>query len=181
MQRFALSVLVCAVLAGCNAAPEQPSTAAPAASAPAATAAAPAPAAAPSSDASAMPGMTAEQHAAMNAQGGDAGAMKHDGTDAMHEGASGDAAMTSGAQAGWYSAGTFRACGSTAAMKVDKASEIDQKIKAGGMSAGDPVYVKLEGMPMGKGDYMVTRVVQVGSSTPVRDCPMTGTTTQSGR
>ena len=85
-----------------------------------------------------------------------------------------------GAQAGWYSAGTFRACGSATAMKVDKAADIDRQIKAGGMSAGDPVYVKLEGMPMGKGDYMVTRVVQVGSPTPVRDCPMSGTTTQSG-
>lgn len=84
-----------------------------------------------------------------------------------------------GVQAGWYTAGIFRACGSKQAMKVDKPAAIDAQIKKGGMSAGDPVYVQLEGMPMGD-SYMLTRVAQVGSKAPVRDCPMTGTTTQNG-
>jgi hypothetical protein len=93
--------------------------------------------------------------------------------------ASGQPTPAGGVQAGWYTAGIFRACGSTQAMKVDKPAAIDAQIKKGGMSAGDPVYVQLEGMPMGD-SYMLTRVAQVGSKTPVRDCPMTGTTTQKG-
>jgi len=93
--------------------------------------------------------------------------------------AASDDAMKGTVQAGWYSNGTFRACGESTGMKVDKAGEIDQKIKAAGMSASDPVYVKLEGMAM-DGGYMVTNIAQVGSSAPVRDCPMAGTTTQTG-
>lgn len=85
-----------------------------------------------------------------------------------------------GAQAGWYSGGMFRTCGSATALKVDNTADIERQIKAGGMAAGEPVYVKLEGMPMSGNVYMLTRVVQVGSSTPVRDCPMVGTTTQIG-
>lgn len=122
-----------------------------------------------------MAGMSAEEHAAMDA------ATKAHGDD--HAAADAKGASTGGmatsTQAGWYTAGTFRACGSAKDMKVDKAAEIDAQIKKGGMSAGDPVYVQVEGMPMGD-SYMLTRVVQVGSKTPVRDCPMTGTTTQVG-
>lgn len=126
-------------------------------------------------------GMSAQEHAAMDA----ANAAHGDGHDNGHgdaAGATGAAAsggMNTGTQAGWYSAGTFRACGSAKAMKVDKPAEIDAQIKKGGMSASDPVYVQVEGMAMGEG-YMLTRVVRVGAKTPVRDCPMTGTTTQVG-
>ena len=56
-------------------------------------------------------------------------------------------------------------------------ADIDAKIRAGDMSPNDPVYVRLEGAPA-NGAFNVTRVAQVGSPTPVRDCPMTGTTTQ---
>lgn len=123
----------------------------------------------------AMPEMAPETHAAMeaaqHAQDARRGAVTDGGT---HD----DAAAT--AQAGWYTAGTFRACGSTAALTLDKAADIDARIKAEGMSPTDPVYVRLEGMPMGDGQYMVTRIVQVGAKSPVRDCPMTGTTVQSG-
>lgn len=122
-----------------------------------------------------MAGMSAQEHAAMDAATdphGDA----HAASDAAAKGAN---RMGTRMQAGWYSAGTFRACGSTKAMKVDNTADIDAQIKQGGMSAGDPVYVQVEGMPMGA-SYMLTRVVQVGSKTPVRDCPMTGTTTQVG-
>lgn len=121
-----------------------------------------------------MAGMSAQEHAAMdaatNAHGDD-----HPAADA----AKGAAGMSTSTQAGWYTAGTFRACGSAQAMKVDNTAEIDAQIKKGGMNAGDPVYVQIEGMPMGQ-SYMLTRVLQVGSKTPVRNCPMTGTTTQTG-
>ena len=132
----------------------------------------------------AMAGMSAEQHAAMDAANAAHGDGDDDGHGDAHgaTGATGAAAnggMSTSTQAGWYSAGTFRACGSSKAMKVDKPAEIDAQIKKGGMSASDPVYVQVEGMAMGEG-YMLTRVVQVGSKTPVRDCPMTGTTTQVG-
>lgn len=138
-----------------------------------------------------MPGMTADEHAAMDAAGTThADADAHVAADASNVSSavddmkgmdmdSGSQAMASGAQAGWYRAGTFRACGSSASMKVDKAAQIDQKIKAGGMSAGDPVYVKLEGMPMGD-SYMLTKVVAVGSKTPIRDCVMSDPTNKVG-
>lgn len=129
-----------------------------------------------------MAGMSAQEHAAMDAATnahGDAHGDGHAAADATKGAAQGAAGMSTGTQAGWYTAGTFRACGSAQAMKVDNTAEIDAQIKKGGMNAGDPVYVQVEGMPMGK-NYMLTRVVQVGSKTPVRDCPMTGTTTQAG-
>jgi hypothetical protein len=130
---------------------------------------------APRAEGEAMANMSAEQHAAMDA------ATNAHGSDHVATGAAATPSDShaAGVQAGWYTAGTFRACGSTQAMKVDKPAEIDAQVKKGGMSAGDPVYVQLEGMAMGE-TYMLTRVAQVGSKTPVRDCPMTGTTTQAG-
>lgn len=171
-------LLATLLLAACSAPKTEnagPEATSPAASTPAAAPAADTAAAtgAPpvsSSSAADMPGMTAEQHAAMGAA-----AAKQEGADNSSE-----SAAASSVQAGWYTAGMFRACGSTAALKVDKTNDIDAQIRSGGMSAADPVYVQLEGMPMGSSDFMVTRVVQVGSKTPVRDCPMTGTTIQSG-
>ena len=94
--------------------------------------------------------------------------------------ATGPRAMASDTQAGWYTGGTFRACQSDHALTVDKTVDIDRQIKAGGMDVSSPVYVKLEGMPMGD-TYMLTHVVQVGSRVPVRDCPMSGTATQSSQ
>lgn len=86
-------------------------------------------------------------------------------------------AAVGAAQAGWYRAGTFQPCGSTQTYKVSTTSDLDAKIRAGKMSATDPVYVRLEGSAAG-GAFNLTRVAQVGSPSPVRDCPMTGTTTQ---
>ena len=157
-------------LAACSAPqPNASDTAADTATTPAA-----APAAAPASSA-ATPSPAPVEPAAATAQPA-ATTTETPAAEAAHDGT----AATSGTQAGWYSGGTFRACGSTAALKVDNTADIERQIKAGGMSAGDPVYVKLEGMPMAGNTYMLTRVVQVGSKTPVRDCPMTGTTIQSG-
>lgn len=151
---------------------DTPAPAAPVATPPAAPADAMTAEAAPATT-DAMAGMSAKEHAAMADQNGGARASDQSAP------ATGTGSVAMGVQAGWYTGGIFRACGSTQAMKVDKPAEIDAQIKKGGMSAGDPVYVRLEGMPMGN-SYMLTRVAQVGSKTPVRDCPMTGTTTQSG-
>lgn len=131
--------------------------------------------------ATAPDGMTPEAHAAMEAgtTAPDATAaadsmagMDHSNMPGMETGAA-----TSGAQAGWYSAGMFQPCGSAERFKVSATDEIDAKLRAGKMSASDPVYVQLEGSAA-NGAFALTRVAQVGSPTPVRDCPMTGTTTQ---
>lgn len=163
---FSLALSACANDANSNASAATsvapaPAPAAPVAAPPATPAEAPAADAAPATT-DAMAGMSAKDHAAM-----------------ANKTASAQPAPAGSVQAGWYTAGVFRACGSTQAMKVDKPAAIDLQIKKGGLSAGDPVYVQLEGMPMGD-SYMLTRVAQVGSKAPVRDCPMTGTTTQSG-
>lgn len=138
-----------------------------------------------------MEGMTAEEHAAMSAganvtagahpedhdatAGGQAGSVA--GMDHGAMSGAGHGATTGGAQAGWYRGGTFQPCGSTQSLKVSQTRDIDAKIRAGDMSATDPVYVRLEGSAA-NGTFNVIRVAQVGSPTPVRDCPMTGTTTQ---
>lgn len=112
-----------------------------------------------------------EGHAATAAGQADAMAgMEHGATPST-------ATPAGGAQAGWYTGGTFQPCGSAQRLKVDTAAKIDAQVKAGGMSPSDPVYVRLEGKAAGDA-FTVSRVAQVGSPTPVRDCPMTGTTTQ---
>lgn len=137
-----------------------------------------------------MEGMSAEEHAAMDAGTAHTGAhpegheatasdqadgmagMDHSSMPGMGQGAA-----AGGAQAGWYRGGTFQPCGSTQTYTVNAASDIDARIRAGKMSGTDPVYVLLEGSAA-NGAFNVTRVAQVGSPTPVRDCAMTGTTTQ---
>ena len=76
--------------------------------------------------------------------------------------------------AGWYSHGRLQPCGGPATSVGDTA-ELDRRIRAAGISADDPVYVRVETAATG-GAQRITRVLQVGSPTPVRDCPMTGTT-----
>ncbi|GAB6196026.1 hypothetical protein [Lysobacter xanthus] len=164
--KLAITVLAAALLAACSAA----DTARPDATSPDSTTVAPTSVAASAPEAAPTPATSAAGDAASTQE--DAASVH--ATSAEHPG------MVGTAQAGWYSAGRFRACGAGAALKVDKAADIDRRIEAGGMSATDPVYVKLEGMAMGTDQYMVTRVVQVGSPTPVRDCAMSGTTTQGG-
>lgn len=124
-------------------------------------------------DASMGVGMATDQHAQTHA-GAATPAHPHASAAASTAGA-----MATTRQAGWYTAGVFRACGSAQALKVDRAAEIDAQVRKGGMSAGDPVYVEIEGMAMGD-RYLLKRVAQVGSTAPVRNCAMTGTTTQVG-
>lgn len=137
---------------------------------------------APATPDAAMPAMTPEQHAAMDAAD-KAHAASHDtaaaGTDMKGmDMKGGDMKDMAGVQAGWYRAGMLQACGSTKSMKVSNSAELDKQVKAGGMQPGDPVYVRLEGSMSG-GALSVTRVAQFGSPTPVRDCAMTGVVTQS--
>ncbi|MFZ5656209.1 MAG: hypothetical protein ACOY37_03985 [Pseudomonadota bacterium] len=132
-----------------------------------------------------MPGTSAEEHAATttattepaqpapaSGQAGKMPDMDHGGMPGMDH-----AAMQGGVQAGWYRGGSFQPCGSTQTYRVDSTADIEAKIRAGKMSASDPVYVRLEGS-VADGGFKLTRVAQVGSPTPVRDCPMTGTTIQ---
>lgn len=124
-----------------------------------------------------MPGMTPEQHAAMDAANANANSNTKDPMAGMDHGDM--KGMEMGAQAGWYQGGTFQACGSKSRLKVGNTAEIDSKIKAAGMQSSDPVYVRVEGKASGTA-FDVSRVVQVGSPTPVRDCAMTGMTMQGG-
>lgn len=183
------------VLSACSqATPDESTAASGAADAPAATASTEAAASASTSGvapAAGMDGMSAEEHAAMTAGTGAAAGAHPEGHDASAGGqadsmarmdhgatpATGQGAATGSAQAGWYRGGTFQPCGSTQTYTVSRTADIDAKIRAGDMSPNDPVYVRLEGAAA-NGAFNVTRVAQVGSPTPVRDCPMTGTTTQ---
>lgn len=151
-------------------------SAAPSANAPASTAAAAATSA--PADTATHDGHSSANATPAAAAGGEHTAMGHAPGSADH--APMDKATAAGTvQAGWYRAGNFQPCGSARGLKIGSAGAIDAKIKAEGMSASDPVYVRLEGTSAG--DAMtVTRVAQVGSPTPVRDCPMTGTATQVG-
>lgn len=169
-------------------------------STPAATAGTPAPAtptdaAAASSTTAVAPGdsmegMSAEEHAAMGADAAAAGAPQEgngtsvpgraDGMAGMDHGnmpGMGQGAVADGAQAGWYRGGTFQPCGGTQTYTLSATDDIDARIRTAKMTATDPVYVRLEGSAS-NGTFKVTRVAQVGSPTPVRDCPMTGTSAQ---
>ena len=76
--------------------------------------------------------------------------------------------------AGWYSHGRLQPCASPA-MPVEDAAELDRRIRAAGMSPDDPVYVRVEAATT-DGGLRIERIVQIGSPTPVKDCPMSGTT-----
>lgn len=101
----------------------------------------------------------------------------HEGTSGMDHG---DAtAASGGVQAGWYRDGTFQPCGREQSLELSDTARVESEIRAGGMQAGEPVYVRLAGENR-QGVFQVRQVVQVGSPTPVRDCPMTGTVIQGG-
>lgn len=85
------------------------------------------------------------------------------------------AAAASGTLAGWYDQGRFQPCGEPAVELAD-AAELDRRIHAQGMSADDPVYVRIQARREGS-RLLLAQVLQVGSPTPIRDCPMTGTRT----
>lgn len=158
--------------------------------------------AAPAAVDSSMPAMTPAEHAAMDAantahaanhdvatagmdmHGKDMKGMDRKGQDMKGMDMKGqdmkgmDMKGMAGEKVGWYRSGTLQACGSTASTKLNNTAEIEKQIKAGGMRSGDPVYVRLEGKMDGSA-FNVTRVAQVGSPTPVRDCAMNGVVTQS--
>ena len=86
-------------------------------------------------------------------------------------------AAEAGAQAirGWYVAGRLQPCGEPARVLRDAAA-LDAALLEQDMDEGSPVFVRVEVAPAADGDRLL-RIVQVGSPTPVRDCPMTGTST----
>lgn len=174
-------------LAACTGDPAGPATAeAPSASADTVQSSPAAPTTSGVAPSQPMPGMTAEEHEAMEAGSaataahgqGHAAAPPADMAGMDHGDMPGMGPDTAAAvQAGWYRSGRFQPCGSTQTYALDATADIDSKIREGKMSAGDPVYVRLAGTARGD-TFTVRRVERVGSPTPVRDCPMTGTTTQ---
>jgi hypothetical protein len=85
---------------------------------------------------------------------------------------------TSTALAGWYRDGRLQPCGRDERLAV-QGGDLEARARAGGMDTGDPVYVRVEGHVQGATLHLA-RVVQVGSPSPVRDCPMRGTSIQAG-
>lgn len=80
--------------------------------------------------------------------------------------------------AGWFQHDSLQPCGSETRWTVTSADALHARIREAGMSPADPVYVRLAGTLAGT-QLRVERIEQVGSPTPIRDCPMRGTTIQS--
>ena len=82
--------------------------------------------------------------------------------------------------AGWYvqrdADATFQPCGA-AQLRVAEGAELRRRAADFGLQDGDPVYVQLFGSQR-NGEFRLSRIEQFGSTKPVRDCPMTGTTIQ---
>lgn len=88
--------------------------------------------------------------------------------------------------ASWYSAyGTersFLSCGSEESWSIVGAGDLPSHTHARDMQPDDPVYVKLLAQVSAANAWPravhVQQVVQFGSSTPVRDCPVKGVVTR---
>lgn len=82
---------------------------------------------------------------------------------------------------GWYrehgGQGLFQPCGSETVYRVSAQPELRSRARGFGLQPDTPVYVRLEAA-MERDTLEVARVVQFGSPTPVRDCPMTGVVTR---
>ena len=82
---------------------------------------------------------------------------------------------------GWYTQDATRAtlqpCAASETLAIANASELHDRAAKFGLQDGDPVYVKVEGTRT-DGGFRLQRVEQFGSPTPIRDCPMTGTSIQ---
>lgn len=82
--------------------------------------------------------------------------------------------------AGWYvqrgADATFQPC-AAAQLRVANGAELRRRAAGFGLQDGDPVYVLVSGSQR-NGEFHLSRVEQFGSTVPVRDCPMTGTTIQ---
>lgn len=83
--------------------------------------------------------------------------------------------------AGWYvqeaARATLQPCGALQRLAVVNGAELRQRADGFGLQDGDPVYVRVLGSSTDS-EFRLDRVEQFGSPTPVRDCPMTGTTIQ---
>lgn len=79
--------------------------------------------------------------------------------------------------AGWYMehAGQrmFQPCGQSQQWRVTAPADLPARAKAFGLDQDTPVYVRLIGSAHGN-EIDVSRVVQFGSTTPVRNCGLTG-------
>lgn len=86
------------------------------------------------------------------------------------------------AYAGWYMEQGGKAsllpCGESKAWPIADSSDLRVKAKASGLSTDNPLYVRVKGNQTA-GALEISSVEQVGSPTPIRDCPMTGVVTQS--
>jgi len=82
--------------------------------------------------------------------------------------------------AGWYvqrgADATFQPCGA-ARLRVADGAQLRRRAADFGLQDGDPIYVQLSGIQR-DGEFHPARIEQFGSTVPVRDCPMTGTTIQ---
>lgn len=79
--------------------------------------------------------------------------------------------------AGWYSQDANQAmlqpCGVDVQLRVVDGAALRDQARTFGLGDGDPVYVIVEGVSQA-GRFTLRRVVQLGSPTPMHDCPMTG-------
>jgi hypothetical protein len=96
-----------------------------------------------------------------------------------------DTSKTPGASnqplAGWYTQypdrARFQPCADPEALAVVGDAELRKRAAAFGLEDGLPIYVRMQGVRTA-GEFHPTRVDQFGSPTPIRNCPMTGTTIQ---
>lgn len=86
-------------------------------------------------------------------------------------------AASSAVHAGWYleHAGQprFQPCGQSQPLPIVAAADLPARAKAFGLTEDTPVYVRVKGIISG-GEVRVVAVEQFGSSTPVRNCGLTG-------
>lgn len=79
--------------------------------------------------------------------------------------------------AGWYmehaGQGMFQLCGQSQQWRVTASADLPARAKAFGLDQDTPVYARLTGSVQGN-EIEVSRVEQFGSTTPVRNCGMTG-------
>ncbi len=81
--------------------------------------------------------------------------------------------------AGWYmeraGQGLFQACGQSRQWRVSGSPELRSKARDFGLEENTPVYVRVTGTQAASGNELaVSQVEQFGSTTPVRNCGMTG-------
>lgn len=80
---------------------------------------------------------------------------------------------------GWYmeraGQGLFQSCGQSQQQRVSGLAELRSRARDFGLEENTPVYVRLSGVQSADGtELVVSQVEQFGSTTPVRDCGLTG-------